>query len=81
MAPAPDTLSTQDVHRCEDLKDYKYYIRFLCDAVALTTTSSYLDNSMLPILAKVLQDLSKYCLLSKGRISGQNDSRTKFGIL
>jgi hypothetical protein len=86
MAPRPDTVSTQELHGCEDPKDYKYYIRFLCDAVALTTdnqTSPYLDNSVLSIIisegfARSLKILPAF---RRGRNSARNDSRTKFGIL
>ena len=38
----PETASTLALHRCEDLKFFKHYICFLCDAMTRTPRISKL---------------------------------------
>ena len=49
MAQTPNIVSTQELRRCEDLKDYKYYIRFLCEAVTLTTRHLRISTIRCPL--------------------------------
>lgn len=49
MAQTPNIVSTQELRRCEDLKDYKYYICFLCDAVTLTTRHLRISTIRCPL--------------------------------